>query len=283
MSLTRKVLVGVGVALSSLAPVAARAAGSTSPFQLQLQGRGIALDTTKAAAADSTFTLVMRFAGSDSAQVSLPKFDSVAVAKARTSPEAFASVVGPHIKDAAVLLASMPLATSIDSVSAPSPWRVADGVVKVERRSTHETAMTGLMENAGSMRLTAKQQIAAVMHLAVARAVGGSTVVAPFSLEVSNDLMASTKLRSGVPVDDRLTVANIVDEALQSPVGTNIRVGPPSGGDALMALTLGDGKLFIPGEGVVVDGAARLTAAVSTAGLQELTTYVVSTPWLARL
>jgi hypothetical protein len=278
MSLTRKVLVGVGVALSSLAPVAARAAGSTSPFQLQLQGRGIALDTTRSPAADSTFSLVMRFAGSDSAQVSLPKFDSVAVAKARTSPEAFAAVVGPHVKDAAVLLASMPLATSPDSVSVAGPWRVLGERVVTQRRATHESTMTGLMDYAGSMRLTDKQQIAAVMQLAVARAVGGSSTTAPVVLEFNTDLKSSSLVKDGVSVDDRLSVASIVDDAMKAAPGTMVRVGPPGTGSDVLALHLGEGKLFVPGEGVVVDGAARLTAAVTAAGAQVLSTYVLLMP-----
>jgi hypothetical protein len=278
MSLTRKVLVGVGVALSSLAPVAARAAGSTSPFQLQLQGSGIALDTTTSRA-DSTFSLVMRFAGGDSAQVSLPKFDSVAVAKARTSPENFASVVGPHVKDAAVLLASMPLATSTDSVSVPAPWRVLGDRVVTQRRATHEHAMSGLMEHAGSMRLTDKQQVAAVMQLAVARAVGGSSATAPVVLEFNTDLKSSSLVKDGVSIDDRLSVASIVDDAMKTAPGTLVRVGPMGAGDAaVLALHLGEGKLFVPGEGVVVDGAARLAAAVSAAGAQVLSTYVLLMP-----
>ncbi|MDP2343965.1 MAG: hypothetical protein Q8O67_23610 [Deltaproteobacteria bacterium] len=283
-SLSKKLLVGVGVAVSALMPVQAQAqAGSTSRFQLQLSHTMTPDSTASATSAaakdtqvpvDSTFTQVMRFAGADSATVSLPKFDSVAVASARATPTLLAGLISANVKDAAVLLSPMTLASSTDSVSVAAPWRMLGDVVLTARRTTNSAALEALMQHASSMKLTARQQLSAVLQLALGRAVGASESTSPRTLELpTTEVAQSSMLKGGAPVDDGHTVSGIVSAALASPAGTLVRVGPPGPGEALLGLHLGEGKLFVPGEGVVADGAARLTTAATAVGTQVLSTY----------
>ncbi len=293
-SLTSKILVGIGIAAASLVPVRAHGqsdTASTSLFALQLNSKTITADSSHTDSLSATLaadTVAIRFSGGDSATVSLPAFDSVAVAALKANPASVMSVLTPGLRDAAVLLSPMKLAQRGDSLTVGGAWRVLGEHALNMRRTTHETSVSSLIEHAPSFKLAALDQISAVLHVALAKVVGGSSSTNPIVLSAPH-LGATEQLamiRDGQPLDLRDGAplsAQTLDHTIATldglPAGALLRMTSiDGGGDVLIALTLGEGRAFVPGEGVLAIGDAVNATSQAHGGARLLVTSNTVTP-----